>query len=246
MSRLTGGPPSFASRTTFDALDVDTGEESEEEEVHEAPPPETFVSCFSSNFARSELTRLSSSSQLEVKPSKSAIKKAQKLARVEKKQRRKALAKSQPELSSSPENSIASSEVTPSREAVPLPEPSEPSNLNDSYILPTIPLPTLPQPAEGSLIKMEKVPVEINRTTPEAIEHPTPTPPVAPDPPFFEPIPAAPLVTPQLTEKSLTKPMTLPLHEGTSAKDAEKVKKMQSFLTRALWTCIMISGFIGM
>ncbi|KAF8235974.1 phosphatidate cytidylyltransferase [Tricholoma matsutake] len=40
--------------------------------------------------------------------------------------------------------------------------------------------------------------------------------------------------------------MTLPLHEDTSAKDAEKVKKRQSFLTRALWTCIMISGFIGL
>ena len=43
MSRLTGGPLSFASRTTFDALEVDTGEESEVEEVEVAPLPETCV-----------------------------------------------------------------------------------------------------------------------------------------------------------------------------------------------------------
>jgi hypothetical protein len=43
MSRLTGGNLNVASRTTFDALEVDTGEESEEE-IHEvAPPPETLV-----------------------------------------------------------------------------------------------------------------------------------------------------------------------------------------------------------
>ena len=202
------------------------------------------MSCFLTS-TRFRLTRLPSPSQpeLDVKPSKSAIKKAQKLARTDKRQRQKALSKSQAELSSSPEpeNSVASSDVTPLKEAVPLPEPSEPSNLNDSYILPTV-----PPPAEGSSAKMEKVSVEVNGMTPEVVERSTSTPPVVPDIPFFEPVPTTPLVTPQLTEKSFTKPMTLPLHEETSAKDAEKVKKMQSFLTRALWTCIMISGFIGM
>jgi phosphatidate cytidylyltransferase len=182
-----------------------------------------------------------------VKLSKSAIKKAQKLARSEKRQRQKALAKSQAELSPSPENSGASSEVTPSREAVPLPEPSEPSSLNESYILPTIRPPTLPPPAEESFVEMEKAPVEVNGIEPEVIGSSTPTQPAVLDAPStFESLPTAPLVTPQLTEKPSTKPMTLPLHEETSAKDAEKVKKRQSFLTRALWTCIMISGFIGM
>jgi hypothetical protein len=46
MSRLAGRPLNVASRTTFDALEVDIGEESEEEEVHEvAPMLETFVLC---------------------------------------------------------------------------------------------------------------------------------------------------------------------------------------------------------
>lgn len=43
MSRLAGGRPVIASKTTFDALVVDSGEESEEEEVVEVPQPETLV-----------------------------------------------------------------------------------------------------------------------------------------------------------------------------------------------------------
>jgi phosphatidate cytidylyltransferase len=180
----------------------------------------------------------SSSSQLEAKPSKSAIKKAQKLARAEKRQRQKALGKSQAGLSPSPENSVASSEVTPSREAVPLPEPSEPSSLNDSeYILPSV-----PPPVEESSREREKASIEINGMAPGVTVSSTPTPLEAPS--TLEPSPTAPL-TPQLMEKPSTKPMTLPLHDETSARDAEKVKKRQSFLTRTLWTCIMISGFIG-
>lgn len=46
----------------------------------------------------------------------------------------------------------------------------------------------------------------------------------------------------QLVEQSLSAP-PLPMHETTP--DAEKVKKRQSFITRTLWTFIMIGGFIG-
>lgn len=42
MSRLAGGRPIIASRTTFDALVVDSGEESEEEVV-DVPQLETLV-----------------------------------------------------------------------------------------------------------------------------------------------------------------------------------------------------------
>ncbi|KAG5725978.1 hypothetical protein E4T56_gene4251, partial [Termitomyces sp. T112] len=60
MSRVAGHPV-VASKTTFDALTVDSGEESEEDVVVVSSP---------------EI-----STQQELKPSKSAIKKAQKLAR---------------------------------------------------------------------------------------------------------------------------------------------------------------------
>jgi hypothetical protein len=242
---ITGsGRLNVASKTTFDALavTVDTGEESEGEEVHEvhevAPLPETFVSCLlSKDKQRSSVAHaFFSSSQLELKPSKSAIKKAQKLARAEKRQRQKALARPQTGVSTSPENSVASAEVTPSREPIPLPELSEPSNLNDSYILPAV------APNEESVMK-EKASAEVNGMAPGVMTSSSPTPPAVPEAPSsFEPSLTAPLVT----EKPSTKPMTLPLHEETSAKDAEKVKKRQSFLTRALWTLIMLSGFIGM
>lgn len=227
MSRFADGRLNVASKTIFDALAVDIGEESEEE-AHEVVP------------------RLSeTTSQLEAKPSKTAIKKLQKLARAEKRQRQKALAKSQAGLSPSPENSVASSEVTPSTEAVPLPEPSELSSLSDSYILPTV-----PPLVEETYMQREQASVGVNGMMPEAIESSTPTPtlPAVPEAPStVELLPTALLsAPPRLSEKPSAKVMTLPLHEDTSAKDAEKVKKRQSFLTRALWTCIMISGFIGL
>lgn len=244
MSRFADGRLNVASKTIFDALAVDIGEESEEE-AHEVVPrlSETLVACFI--VPCSHLTRLSSTSQLEAKPSKTAIKKLQKLARAEKRQRQKALAKSQAGLSPSPENSVASSEVTPSTEAVPLPEPSELSSLSDSYILPTV-----PPLVEETYMQREQASVGVNGMMPEAIESSTPTPtlPAVPEAPStVELLPTALLsAPPRLSEKPSAKVMTLPLHEDTSAKDAEKVKKRQSFLTRALWTCIMISGFIGM
>ena len=76
----------------------------------------------------------------------------------------------------------------------------------------------------------------------EVIGSSSPTPPeVLETPSPLVPPPTALPVTPHPNEKHTT---TLLLHEETSAKDAEKVKR-QSFLTRALWTCIMIGGFIG-
>jgi hypothetical protein len=46
-SRRADGHLNVASKTSFDALAVDIGEESEEEEVLEVVPlPETFVTCF--------------------------------------------------------------------------------------------------------------------------------------------------------------------------------------------------------
>jgi phosphatidate cytidylyltransferase len=242
MSRLAGGPVTVASKTTFDALAVDTGEDSEEEEVPEVGPvPETYVSSpFFKSGPRSQLTPISSFSQPDAKPTKSAIKKAQKLARVEKRQRLKALAKSQAGSSASPENSVASSEVTPLREAVPLPEPSKPLGLSDSYILSTV-----SPPVEESSAEREKAPIGVNGlalkiNAPSA----SPMPTALETPTAHESVPTAP-PAPQPAEKP-PQPMTLPLHDETAAKDAEKVKKRQSFLTRTLWTCIMITGFVGM
>jgi hypothetical protein len=40
---MSSGRPSFASKTTFDSLDVDSGEETEEEEVPEPPSARPVV-----------------------------------------------------------------------------------------------------------------------------------------------------------------------------------------------------------
>jgi phosphatidate cytidylyltransferase len=242
MSRLAGGSVTVASKTSFDALAIDSGEESEEEMVDEVGPvSETYVSSlFSESDPGSQLTTISSSSP-EAKPSKSAIKKAKKLARTEKRQRLKALAKSQARSSASPENSVTSSEVSPMREVVPLPDPSKPLGLSDPYILPTV----SPQ-VEESPVEREKAPIEANGPAPEVnAPSASSTPIVLETPSVHESLPTDLPPAPHPAEKP-PQSMTLPLHDETAAKDAEKAKKRQSFLTRTLWTCIMISGFVGM
>jgi len=95
---------------------------------------------------------------------------------------------------------------------------------------------------------------EINGAA-EVAASPPPIPlTVSEDAPTFEPpqaAPPTPLPSSQPKDGKLPVELpqstaTLPLHGQIPSQDAEKVKKFQSFLTRALWTCIMIGGFIGL
>ncbi|KAF9465042.1 cytidylyltransferase family-domain-containing protein [Collybia nuda] len=227
MSRLAGGHSIIASKTTFDALAVESGEESEEEVLEVIPQLET-------------------PSPVDAKPTKSAIKKALKLARAEKRQRQKALARAQAGQVSSG-NSVTSGD-SPSITLVSLGDSTEfakPIAEHDKS-----PLVVLPPPATTSPVNEPGRPdAKLNGTTetlapleprPVAQEMPVsvPQPPVvAPLPPFVE-------ADTKPVRSSQANHVTPPPQK--QVEDSEKSKKRQSFLTRTLWTFIMIGGFIGL
>ncbi|KAG6911135.1 hypothetical protein DXG01_003875 [Tephrocybe rancida] len=229
MSRIAGGRSLVASKTTFDALAVDSGEESGEED--------TVV-----------VSSAESSAQQELRPSKSAIKKAQKIARTEKRQQQKALAKAQ--RGHTPETTAESSDV-----------PSSPlvatSNVLEDIIPPSPvshivkPLPTLPPPVVDSLKNNASVNAVVATAAPALT--PKNLPPAEPVISIVTP-PKPPLTTdarksvPELEEKQHARlPVEAHPAPGVAlSQDSEKAKKRQSFITRTLWTFIMIGGFIGL
>ncbi|KAH0589078.1 hypothetical protein H2248_004849 [Termitomyces sp. 'cryptogamus'] len=229
MSRVAGHPV-VASKTTFDALTVDSGEESEEDVVVVSSP---------------EI-----STQQELKPSKSAIKKAQKLARAEKRQQQKALAKVQRgHIEIATKSSGPSPPVTPSN----LSEDVPPVQLAECS--PKMPATTLP----AADLLMNGTPVE--RAV--ALPPPDSVPPSSPSEDQSQPglVPLAPLPTidneklaPESGDKheegqadSLVEvSYSATQSQAVPSQDSEKAKKRQSFITRTLWTFIMIGGFIGL
>ncbi|RDB24932.1 putative phosphatidate cytidylyltransferase [Hypsizygus marmoreus] len=234
MSRIPGGRPIIASKTTFDALAVDSGEESEEEEVSVVPPPE-------------------SSSQPEAKPTKSAIKKALKLARIEKRQHQKALAKAQRGHSPMSESSAISSDV-PSNPSVPAHASSEDAIGVDSAspAETSVPQPSLPDaPIESKTppVHLNGGPVDSGIAPPSRLVAPVQKPPS--HQPSVPP-PAAPLppglgtAEEKRPAQPLRRTLAQPFEPKPPVQDAEKVKKRQSFITRTLWSFIMIGGFIGL
>lgn len=239
MSSQAGGFPKIASKTTFDALAVDSGEESEEETQ--------FLSStdrFSSrSFVRRTYTNhiSNSTSQAETKPSRSAIKRAQKLARTEKRQQQKALAKAQrgnspTESSAAPSEEPSSVTVheatvhdppTESRDNVPL----DAGHVSSRAVTDAPVESPIKSGMESS--KSSPLPRPIPVTNLAPLASCTPPPPVLP---FDEEHTLAPV---EPTHKQR------PLKESP-VNDAEKLKKRQSFITRTLWTFIMIGGFLGM
>lgn len=176
--------------------------------------------------------------QEPVKLTKSAIKKAQRLARIEAKQRQKQLkaeARSKEDVTTntdsvpvdlkssrlsvddtstmSPVRSITQSEPLPSIEAV-MPETVKRNGSTPSEELPAV---------QKEVTEVEKVP-------------PKPSVPIPGPESNGNPIPQA---SPSANGSTLK----------TTAKDAaintEQVKKRQNVLTRVIWTFIMIGGFIG-
>ncbi|KAF5386248.1 hypothetical protein D9615_002239 [Tricholomella constricta] len=247
MSRIAGGRPIIASKTTFDALVVDSGEETEEEEVAEVSSPESYT-------------------QTELKPSKSAIKKAQKLARAEKRQQQKALLKARRGQSPVPEITVDSHGLPqpsdPASDYVEVGQAARASDFSQASSQPFTP-PVVEHPIKLSDVSIEPsicptVPAE-KKLQPEGAAPPFPTVPSPltesvekPTPPEVDK-PSRPMEMKHVKEKRpleekrpVEVSQSLPLHEMAPLRDAEKVKKRQSFITRTLWTFIMIGGFIGL
>ncbi|KII92443.1 hypothetical protein PLICRDRAFT_102774 [Plicaturopsis crispa FD-325 SS-3] len=214
------GRSGFASKTTFEGLDVDSGEESEVEEVEEpvTPPP-------------------SSESAQEVKPTKTALKKLARAARLEKQQKQKP----RPSSNERPTPEAPTPEPTlppPVADIAPVAIVSEP-----------IPDVAVPVDVEPATEKLPQPPPTTNGYAPktDALQ-PQPDvlqpPPVAsiistsaetsiqssPEPPFLALKEDLPTIQPRVA----------------TAQEAEQTKKRQNMLTRTLWTFIMIGGFIGL
>ncbi|KAF8210315.1 cytidylyltransferase family-domain-containing protein [Mycena galopus ATCC 62051] len=211
MSRL-----SVASKTTFDSLAVDSGEETEEEEIPQEPSARlvnTYVVV----------------PEAELKPTKTAIKKARAAAKKLQEEQKQAKAKASREASSSsdtPSLSPSGSAFNPveiPREAETLLQAPMPTPIANGAVIPVkeepkaIPAPVIPAP------EIQPPPLPATKAVPQ----PTPTAHSPPEPVVKAPPPAAALP---------------PAENPTLA--AEQTQKRQNVLTRTLWTFIMIGTFI--
>ncbi|RPD78685.1 hypothetical protein L226DRAFT_610550 [Lentinus tigrinus ALCF2SS1-7] len=221
--------PPFTSKTPWDALGVESGEETEEEVLDETPSSQP-----------------ESSSESPVKLSKSALKKQKALARAEKRQLEKA---ARAAARAQKATGGAQPAVPPASEDAPIEEPAaadvvEPSPVEEVVEEVRAPQPVAPKPANGAAHSS----VATNGSAPQAPtnEHPSAAP--SPPPPAYN-TPAAVKPTPAPSEKvSNLAPRKIdietPLEKSVAPEQSEQVKKRQSFLTRTLWTFIMIGGFI--
>ncbi|KAG6811528.1 hypothetical protein H0H92_006961 [Tricholoma furcatifolium] len=185
-----------ASKTVFDALAVESGEESDEDAVVVSSPE-----------------------------------RAQKLARTEKRQQQKALAKAQreqvPEVIAPSDAAPLSSVVTTVLSETPVasehllepvpPEPpiSDPPALNGIASAAAVPTLSTPQP-------------ECNTTVEKANDETV----------------IQPLEDRRETPRETVVPLDVPAMQPETSQEIEKAIKRQSFITRTLWTFIMIGGFL--
>lgn len=113
--------------------------------------------------------------------------------------------------------------------------------------------PTNSQPVVVAPIDSKQAIVELNGKPADDIPPTSSFPEVLTEtttlgPPAPSPVAPLPLPTQHPEEKQpdfSQTTQTLPHHEKVPVQDSEKVKKRQSFITRTLWTFIMIGGFIG-
>ncbi|KAF5354918.1 hypothetical protein D9756_005325 [Leucocoprinus leucothites] len=223
MSRQTDPRSLFTSHTAFSALDIESGEDTDEE-VEEEPEENTPT---------------------PTKPSKSALKKAARQARLEKKQQQRAEARKR--RAEELERSSTPPSVPPQKESI------------SNGTLAAHPPPSLAVPATSTAAQPEIEPkVEAEPQTEIPV---VPAVAPVPAPPVSEPEVPAPQ-TNSITEPQKPLPKPEPLVQSTPqveapkpliskspeqlAAEAEKEKKRQNIFQRTIWTIIMIGGFIGL
>ncbi|KZT71805.1 hypothetical protein DAEQUDRAFT_723900 [Daedalea quercina L-15889] len=248
MSTASNGTrPSWASKTAFEGLGVESGEESEEEVLDTSAPAPV------------------SESESISKPSKSAIKKAKEQARLQRKLAARAASKARA-TSKSPALTGDSRETSeePSASGLvvrPTPLPEVVSSLTAeareplSDLAPSRAQPALSQAAngdDGGVFEGISPPEDAVFVSDDGSQPPTVV--TEPSPGSFAPVSDTKL-SPPVSDKLQDKPpasQSKPTNGGVvgallpqaSVQDGEKAKKRQSFLTRTLWTFIMIGGFL--
>jgi phosphatidate cytidylyltransferase len=221
MSRPSETRSFFSSQT----LAVDSGEElSEDENVTQAN--QESAHAFIHSFHRTD--PIYSQIHSDSKPTKSALKRAQKQARTERRQQQKALAKAERKGAAQAHGANST--------------PSEDANTTDQHMSDN----EVHRDAEDELSppvppKDELTPVHIQPSlNPSSL--PIKQPWIADKSELVEQA-AIPISTPSRSVQEASNP-SLP-QKLTTPESSEKAKKRQSFLTRTLWTFIMIGGFIG-
>ncbi|KAJ7783220.1 cytidylyltransferase family-domain-containing protein [Mycena metata] len=218
---MTSTRPSFASKTTFDSLAVDSGEETEEEEIPEPPAASTTAVP-----------------EAEPKPTKSALKKAARAARKQLQQQ----AKAKPSRGSSTEPSSVSPsgsafnpvEIPHEVEPAPTQETERPLANGAAAKVESTPPPAILAP-ETQPPPLQPPPLQSVAATPappQSAAYVPPKPVQILPPPVTVPAPRE--HAPHVVEKVAENP----------ALAAEQTKKRQNVLTRTLWTFIMIGTFI--
>ncbi len=241
MSRFSDTPRAlFASKTTFEALNVESGEESESEEQPsdiELLQDTRFVILVRVVTNYQDQCTICSSTQVSAKLSKSAIKKANRLARIERKQRLKRQSQPTEKESDTPEQATV---------------PSEPQHAHfiefDEIEL------SQPQLVEPRGILEAKPHDEVNGLLGEKVQPIESYMHLKAD---NHSAGVTPLSEPQLRNNTTPNVEMIPVStNGSAAQDihkdellnaqvVEQAKKRQNVLTRTLWTFIMIAGFLG-
>ncbi|KAF9524042.1 cytidylyltransferase family-domain-containing protein [Crepidotus variabilis] len=186
-----------------------------------------------------------SSSAEPAKLTKSAIKRAQRLARIERKRRERVEARAKAKNGDplTPISPAHQNEVAPEVKPEEVQRPEEP-------VQPVVAAASVP-PVE--VVAAPSAPeIKANGITTKPTSQ-DPLPPSQPPKPVelleqLVDVPAVPSI-PELKEKLLpesVKAATAALVNPSSPQDAERVKKRQNALTRTLWSLIMIGGFIGL
>lgn len=255
-SQFQSNRPAWASRTAFDGLGVESGEESEDEVVEEpVQPSERCVIRCSADVA--EYNALPSSGS-DARPSKSALKKAKAAARLERQQQRKAAARASKAQSAGQSTAPVSSErhenaagpgshpidsLDGENEGVEGPSHTAPEKGEDFDVHPP-----LPKEKPSELVQMEDVtdhspspllstsvsngrPPELNNT--KIVDEKSNS--LATDPPRANGVGL----------KTANGDVGGALEKQEATQGGEQVKKRQNMLTRTLWTFIMIGGFIS-
>ncbi|KAL6300493.1 cytidylyltransferase family-domain-containing protein [Sparassis latifolia] len=231
----TNSRPSWVSKTTFEALGVESGEESEEE-VREEPTPQTSPPESSSESAN---------------PSKSAIKKAKAVARAEQRKAERAARREKATevaaRAASPVESVGPAESTSQEEDVPAAD----DEVSRPPIEKLAKVEDQPPPASHAVNGVAHV-VTNDVPHPTQVVYSAPPPPV---PPPSDQLPSnghpathedasAGVHLSSTSEVSKASSHDLSGAPEKPAEDAEQVKKRQNVLTRTLWTFIMIGGFL--
>ncbi|CCL98688.1 uncharacterized protein FIBRA_00691 [Fibroporia radiculosa] len=237
--------PSWASKSAFDALAVESGEESEDELFDEPAP----------------VSATESGSESMSKPSKSALKKAKEVARLERQQQRKAAARAAKAqsvgLSPSPAQvpTADTPATTPKSSAQAADaEPAEPSHTE----LPAKGADEEPSPDKPYTNGTAHLQVDATPAPPKSppmsqvASAAKPSPPASVDPPpELKPAPIEKPATPSPPKSANSEAKVSNGHVDSGALkqqeallDGEQVKKRRNILTRTLWTFIMIGGFL--